>query len=294
MTLDCYGFFKDTFSIESVSDVDPCLTGGGLLFMSMKNILFMLCLLVLTVACTTKTHVSKSNALEASERQGPDLKKAAKERLSLGFQYLQMGKIERAKHNFDKAMQHDPGSAEVQLGMGWYFEKVKEPDKARKFYKRAIRIDPENGDNLNTYASFLCAQGDYSAADTYFRQAIKQPEFANLAATFENAGLCALKAGDTAKAQNYFERALNHNPEQAKSLLSLAEIWFDKKAYLKSRAFLSRHLDVARSSAQALWLGIRLERMLGDKDALSSYQLQLVRLFPKSREAQLYLSSVSK
>ena len=262
--------------------------------MRIRTIMLMLSLLVLATACTTKTHVAKSTALEATERQGPNLKKAARERLSLGFQYLQMGKIERAKHNFDKAMQHDPGSAEVQLGMGWYFEQVKEPAKSRKFYKRAISIEPNNGDNLNTYASFLCAQGDYSSADKYYRKAIKQPEFANLAAAIENAGLCAQKAGDMHKAQSYFEKALNHNPEQAKSLLSLAEIWFDKKDYFRSRAFLSRHLAVSRPSPQALWLGIRLERMLGDKDALSSYQLQLVRLFPKSREAQLYLSSVSK
>ncbi len=262
--------------------------------MTMKNIIAALVLSLLISGCVTKTRISKSSAVEPVERAGPNLIKAARERLSLGIQYLQMGKIERSKHNLDRAMQHAPQLAEVQIGMGWYYENVKEPTLARKYYKRGIKIAPNNGDNLNTYASFLCSQGDYSAADKFYNKAVEQPGFANLAATLENAGICAEGSGDYRKAQIYFEKALNHNPELSKSLLALAKIWFEQKNNFKTRAFLSRYLSVTKPSASALWLGIKLERILGDKDTLSSYQLQLVRLFPKSREARLYLNSVTK
>jgi type IV pilus assembly protein PilF len=38
--------------------------------------------------------------------------------------------------------------------------------------------------------------------------------------------------------------------------------------------------------AQALWLGVRVERRLGDRDAEASYGAQLRRRFPESMQAQ--------
>lgn len=244
--------------------------------------------------CVTNTKMSKSNAVESTQQKGPNLAKAARARLTLGIQYLNLGQVERAKHNFDKAMEHDPDLADVQLGMGWYFEHVKEPEKARKYYLKAIQLEPKNGDNLNTYASFLCSQDDYAAADKYFRRAIRQKDYANLAATLENAGLCAQDSGNVKLAEDYFSKALNHNPALAKTLLGMAEIRFNQHRYMNARAFLSRYSNAAKPTAKSLWLGIQIERIMGDKNALSSYQLQLVRLFPDSKETQLYLSSVSK
>lgn len=251
-------------------------------------------LVLLSSGCVTNTKMSKSNAVESTQQKGPNLEKAARARLSLGIQYLKLGQVERAKHNFDKAMEHDSDLAAVQIGMGWYYENVQEPEKARKYYKRAIQLQPNNGDNLNTYASFLCTQDDYSAADKYYRKAISQKGYANLAATLENAGLCAQQSGALKLAEDYFSKALNHNPALPKTLLALAQIRFKQQQYLNSRAYLERYSAAGKPTAQSLWLGIQIERILGNKNALSSYQLQLVRLFPKSKEAKLYLSSVSK
>ena len=65
----------------------------------------------------------------------------------------------------------------------------------------------------------------------------------------------------------------------------MSQLSYDKKNYLSARAYLQRYLAVSRHSAASLWLGIRIENILGDKDALSSYKLSLKNNFPDSTEA---------
>jgi len=46
----------------------------------------------------------------------------------------------------------------------------------------------------------------------------------------------------------------------------------------------SRVLRAENAGAAALWMGIKVERKLGDQDAASSLSNQLRRRFPDSRE----------
>ncbi|MEE9575548.1 MAG: type IV pilus biogenesis/stability protein PilW, partial [Gammaproteobacteria bacterium] len=57
--------------------------------------------------------------------------------------------------------------------------------------------------------------------------------------------------------------------------------------YLSARAYLQRYLEISAHTARSLWLGINIETELGDKDALSSYELLLKNKFPTSKEAGL-------
>ena len=42
-------------------------------------------------------------------------------------------------------------------------------------------------------------------------------------------------------------------------------------------------------TADNLWLAVRIERMLGDKNAESNYAMQLRQRFPDARETQMML-----
>jgi len=60
---------------------------------------------------------------------------------------------------------------------------------------------------------------------------------------------------------------------------------------LSARGYLQRYLEQAPHSAKTLWLGIRIERALGDENAVSSYALLLKANFPDSDETGLLLES---
>jgi len=250
--------------------------------------------LVMLSACVSTSTTTKTQAEDAIVNKGPDLNEAAEQRLNLGLRYLQSGQVERAKHNLDKALQHAPGKASVQIGLAYYYAQVKEPVLAKRHYEKALKIDDKNGDYHNLYGSFLCDQGKFKKAEKQFLKAVKQPKYANVAATYENAGVCAKRAGKIAVAEEYFDKALDHNPKIPRSLLEKAEFLYSNHKLFRARAFLSRHFAVSQPSSQSLWLGIQIERVLGDTDALSSYGLKLTGLFPASDEAELYRDSKSK
>ena len=247
--------------------------------------------LITLSGCVTQSTTSRTPTDEVVVNRGPDLNEAAEQRLNLGLQYLQLGQIERAKYNLDKAFKHAPNKASVQIGLAYYYVQVKEAALAEKHYQQALRIDSNNGDYLNLYGSFLCGEKAFKKADKQFVKAVTQPKYANVAATYENAGVCAKRAGKISKSEEYFDKALSHNPKISRSLLEKSELLFAKKKLFKARAFLSRHFAVSKPTAQSLWLGVQIERVMGDEDALASYGLKLTGLFPASDEADLYRAS---
>ena len=57
-----------------------------------------------------------------------------------------------------------------------------------------------------------------------------------------------------------------------------------KGEFADAKRFLDVYSRNARQSARSLWLGIRIERIFGNKDKEASYALALKNLHPYSRE----------
>lgn len=241
-------------------------------------------------ATQTATSIG-SGPVEGKTPHQPDWNKAAKERMSLGLQYLEQGNTARAKANLDKAMKYRPDMPEVQYGMGYYYQRVNEPKIAEEHYKKALSLAPKDADAHNIYGAFLCAQGRYDEAQDHFDTAVSSPNYSQQAATLENAGLCSLKQGDKAKAEGYFNKALGYNPEQPRALLELGNMEFDRGNLARARGYLSSYQKVARPNPRSLWLSIRIAREVGDKDTEASSALLLTQQFPQSDEAKLYQQS---
>jgi type IV pilus assembly protein PilF len=106
-----------------------------------------------------------------------------------------------------------------------------------------------------------------------------------------NAGVCAIRNSDLKKAEEYFRQALGHNAKFPSALIQMAQISFRNEQNLSSRAYLQRYLELTKPTPASLWLGIRNERILGDRNAVSSYSLMLKNNFPDSREVQLLKDS---
>jgi type IV pilus assembly protein PilF len=59
---------------------------------------------------------------------------------------------------------------------------------------------------------------------------------------------------------------------------------FDQQNFLQARAYFQRYLAVGAQNPRTLWLGIRIEHALDDRDAVASYALQLKNKYPDSPE----------
>jgi len=206
---------------------------------------------------------------------------------NLGVAYLEQKEYESALKKLNKSLAADSNYAPTHNAMGLLHQQIGNMEKAEEYYKRAVSIAPNNGVILNTYGSFLCQQGRYEDAEVVFLQAATNGLYEEPEIAYTNAGTCALENDRTEIAETYFRNALEQNPKVPVALLQMATLSYDQGKYLPARAYIQRYSAVARHTPRSLWLGIRIERELGDKNALSSYALTLRNRFPDSEEARL-------
>jgi len=114
----------------------------------------------------------------------------------------------------------------------------------------------------------------------------KTPEFA-----YANAGNCARAAGDMKAAEANYRGALRVRPRYAEALFQMADLEFSNQNYLQARAFLQRYVESGRSSAATLYLGWRIERGLGNHEAVQTYSQRLKSEYPRSAETKELLES---
>lgn len=211
-----------------------------------------------------------------------DKQKAAEARIVLGLGYLEAGDMMKAKENLERAVQHAPDYYRALNSIAFYYQQVGETEQAEEVYKRALRKSPKNGDVLNNYGAFLCKRGDFEQADKYFNRAIEQPYYYLVSASYENAGMCAEKSGDTAKARYYFARSLDHEPNRYLSLLKLAKLEVEQGELNKARRRLVNFHQKRGYLPQSLALLIDLENQAGNTGQADSYRQALNKHYPDS------------
>lgn len=209
----------------------------------------------------------------------------------LGVEYLRQGNLEQANERLTRAVSQDPRNAAAHGAYALLNERLNEPDLADQHYRRAIRLDGQASSILNNYGRFLCSRGQSGRGLEMFERAADNPLYGTPEVPLTNAGLCLDGLGDAERAEDYFLRALGHNARFAPALLRMAELREAAGHPMSARGFYQRYLEVARQSAETLWLGIRIERALGDRDAVASYALQLRTRFPDSDETRKLLES---
>ncbi len=242
--------------------------------------------LIVLSGCVTETTIIGKN----SERQenSIDSANASKTRIELGMGYLNKGQMAPAKFNFEKAIELSPNSADAYLAMAYYYQMVGDKNSAETTYKKLLSGHGNNPDVLNNYGAFLCRNGNYADADEMFMRAVAQPHYLKMDDSYENAGICALQAGQKTKAIEYYRKALSYNPNKSKLLLGLAQITLEDHKAAEAESWLNAYRKKAGDSAQSLWLSLRAAQALGKIAETHVYGQALVQQFPSSIQAKRY------
>jgi len=227
---------------------------------------------------------------ETNEMSKEEVIRAAEARITLGLSYLNAGDMIKARENLELAVRHAPDYYRSQTSLAYYYQQVDEDILAEKAYKRALRSSSKNGNVLNNYGVFLCKGGRYEEAQRKFSQAIEQPYYYLVSASYENAAMCALSSGDTVTAKTYFERSLAHDPNRVRSTLQLAKLNIDEGNYSEPRIALFKFTKKYGYKPVSLSLLIELEKKAGNAHLVKKYADLLEAKYPDSREYQNYLN----
>jgi type IV pilus assembly protein PilF len=246
----------------------------------------MICLLGAFAGCVQQ-QVETSNVLPKDVPSKPaDAQKRAKIHTDLGAGYYERGQLGVALDELKEALRADPNYAPAYNVMGLVYMELREDGDAERNFRRALEIDPLDSDTNNNYGWFLCQRKHEDQSIKYFMAALKNPLYATPEKSYFNAGICMRQKGDERAAEEYFLKALRIRPGLPQALYNMADLSYKRSQYTEARAYLLKYQQVAPPTAESLWLGVRTERKLGNRDAEASYALQLRRKYPESKETR--------
>ncbi|MBF9267146.1 type IV pilus biogenesis/stability protein PilW, partial [Paracidovorax cattleyae] len=213
-----------------------------------------------------------------------ELRRRARIRLELAANYLEMGQTQVALEEVQQAISTDPSFGDGYNLRGLVFMRLGDWPAADDSFRRALDINPQEPYLLHNYGWLRCQQKNYAEAGRFFERALAVPSYTARAKTLMTHGLCQERAGDVAEAEKTLARAYEldaGNPVVGYNLASLAF----RRGDAKRAQFYSRRLNNSElANAESLWLGIKIERALGNGLEMRQLGEQLHKRFPDSKE----------
>ncbi len=242
--------------------------------MRSKIVIGLLTTILLLGACT-----SNKSKFAKQEKGDP-----AAVNTQLAIEYMREGMYEASMEKFRKALKQNPDLQVAHASLAILYERLGENELAEKHYRKAYNLNRKDPLTLNNYGQFLCRDGRLKEADKMFAAAVKDPLYRHPETVYTNAGICAHMRPDPVLADTYFRKALQANPKYPPALREMVKISFAQEKYLATRAYLTRLQDVTTLTPEHLWIGVRAETELGDRNAVSSYTLILKNQYPDADE----------
>lgn len=213
-----------------------------------------------------------------------DVQQRAKVHTELGALYLQRGNIAVALDEARVALSVDPDYAPAHNLMGLAYMQLGENPAAEKSFEHALSLVPNDPEINNSFGWFLCQTGREQRSFMYFNAAIKSPLYATPAMPNTNAGICSLRLKDDKAAEEYFIRALRLDGNNPRAIFSLADISYRQGRLAAARLHLLELHKVIEPTPESLWLAVRIEHKIGDREAEARFVSQLRRKFSASPE----------
>lgn len=240
--------------------------------------------------------VSSPGRAGASDRQSdvvtdsdePEFRKRARLRLELAVNYFEQGQTNVALDEIKQALVSDPSYPEAFNLRGLVYMRLNDMAQAEDSFRRALALNPRSANVQHNYGWLHCQQGRYVQADEMFAQALANPTYGDRAKTMMIQGVCQIRAGNRADAERTLSRALELDAGNPVTGFNLANLLFLRGEYTRARFYIRRVNNSEQANAESLWLGIKVERRMNDRVAMSQLADQLKRRFPQSREGQAY------
>jgi type IV pilus assembly protein PilF len=259
---------------------------------------------VALAACTTTTTISgpvdgvpgpatpiptglSKDRVTASDES--DAVRRGRARLELATAYFGEGQLETALDEVKLAINADSNSVQAYNLRGLIYSRLGDDRLAEESFRRALQIDGVDADTLHNYGWFQCQRQRYAEADALFGQALVVPRYRGVSRSLLAQGVCQARGGKLLEAERTLLKSMEADATNPSTAVNLAEVLYRRADYDRARFYIRRvnnQGDLA--SAQTLWLGMRIEQRLDNRNGVEELGARLRQRFPKSPEAGLY------
>jgi type IV pilus assembly protein PilF len=249
--------------------------------------------------CLTLFGMAAANAQGLSEFQGKtpksekssDPRNRARIHTELGAMYFQDGNMSVALEELRIAIEADSTYFPAYSVRGLVHGYLKDYPKADDDFRQAMSYSPNDPDLNNNYGWYLCESGRETQSIGYFMAALKNPLYQTPERAYNNAGTCALRVGDIDAAERYLLQALRLARDGGPlARVQLAKLYYQRGLLEESRRYVNEAMKMMEPpSVDVLWVGLRIEKKMGNKAAEANYAALLRLRYPTSPEYAAYL-----
>jgi len=239
-------------------------------------------------ACGSGPQANGSGVDRVTSSDETDARKRARIRLELAVGYFNNGQTTIALDEVKQSILADPTGLEAYNLRGLIYMRLNDIPLAEDSFKRALAIDAKSASVQHNYAWMLCQQSRYAEASQWFSSALKVPGYTERPKTLMAQGLCQLKNGKPAEAEQSLQSAYELDAGNPVIGYNLALVLFQRSELTRAQFYVRRINNSELANAESLWLGIRIERRLGNRDAVGQLALQLKKRFAQSPEAAAF------
>lgn len=247
------------------------------------------CLVMVVSGCASGTAKTAEGPPDSfTESDVPEARKRAINRLRLAILYFQDGKNSIALDEVKQAIAADPNWFESYNMRGLIYLRTSEFALADASFQKALSINAVSSEVKHNYGVLLCKQKRVPEAIAMFKAALSNPAYGQPSNTLMEQGMCQLNADQKTEAEASFMRSFETDAGNPVSTYYLALLMFQRGESVRAQFYARRLNNSERASAESLWLGVKIERKIDNRDAMAQLGGQLRKRFPQSREASAF------
>lgn len=223
-----------------------------------------------------------------TESDEPPERRRARLRLELAAGYFEQGQTNVALDEIKQSLVTDPTFVDAYNMRGLVYLRLNNLPLAEESFQKALSLNPRDPDVAHNYGYLLCQQARYDSAFKMFAQASANPAYKGKAKTLMTQGVCQSRAGRLKEAEASLTQSFELDAGNPVTSYNLANLLYQRDELVRAQFYIRRLNNSDLANAETLWLGIKTERRMNNRDAVRQLGEQLKKRFSDSSQTALY------
>ncbi len=239
---------------------------------------------VVLTGCASNLTSAGTKADLVTDSDESEVRKRARLRLELAVAYFEKGQTTDALDHLKQSILADPTLFEAYNLRGLIYMRLNDVPLAEESFRRALAMNPKAASVQHNFGWLLCQQSRFPESLQLFTAALANPAYGDRAKTWMAQGLCQIKSGQTMDAENSFLRSYELDAGNPITAYNLSSLLYQRGEFVRAQFYVRRLNNSELANAESLWLGIKVERRMENRDAMGQLGTQLKKRYPQSRE----------